>query len=158
VPEGNVPYIQQGGDVQVKVNATGKSFTGKIIRFTHALDTTTRTMLTEVDVPNPDLSLSPGMYAQTTIQLQRKVGVLILPSQAVVENGDQPYVLAVDPTNHIVKRTVALGIQTSNRVEITGGLQEGERIVASGQTNYQPGDEVTPHPAFIPTEAQEVSE
>jgi RND family efflux transporter MFP subunit len=158
VPESDVPYIQQGGEVQVKVNATGKTFTGKIVRFTRALDTSTRTMLTEVDVPNPDLTLSPGMYAETIIQLQQKNGILILPSQAVVENGDRPYVLVVDPTNHIVKRNVTLGIQTSNRVEITSGVQEGERIVASGQTNYQPGDEVTPHSAFIPTEAQEVNE
>jgi NADPH-dependent curcumin reductase CurA len=43
-------------------------------------------------------------------------------------------------------------------VEITSGLQVGEKVVASSQTNYQPGDLVTPHAAFIPTEAQEVSE
>jgi RND family efflux transporter MFP subunit len=162
VPEGDVPYIRQGGEVQVKVSATGLSFTGKIVRFTRSLDTNTRTMLTEVDVPNPDLTLNPGMYAETTIQLQHKDDALTLPSQAVVhtsdQNGDQAYVLVVDATKHIERRSVTLGIQTANRVEITGGLQAGEQVVASGQTNYQPGDEVSPHPAFIPTEAQEASE
>jgi RND family efflux transporter MFP subunit len=158
VPESDVPYIQVGGDVQVTVNATGHTFTGKIIRFTRALDTNTRTMLTEVDVPNRDLSLSPGMYAETTIQLRQKNDALILPAQAVVQNGDQSYVLVVDATNHVEKRNVTLGIQTSNRVEITSGLQAGDNVIASGQTGYQPGEVVSPHAAFIPTAAQEVSQ
>jgi RND family efflux transporter MFP subunit len=158
VPESDVPYIQVGGDVQVKVNATGHTFTGKIIRFSRALDTDTRTMLTEVDVPNRDLSLNPGMYAETTIQLLQKNDALILPAQAVVQNGDQSYVLVVDATNHVEKRNVTLGIQTSNRVEITSGLQAGDNVIAAGQTGYQPGEVVSPHAAFIPTAAQEVSE
>jgi len=158
VPESDVPYIQVGGDVQVKVNATGRIFTGKIIRFSRALDTNTRTMLTEVDVSNRDLSLSPGMYAETTIQLLQKNDALILPAQAVVQSGDQSYVLLVDATNHVEKRNVTLGIQTSNRVEIASGLQAGDNVIASGQTGYQPGEVVSPHTAFIPTAAQEVSE
>jgi RND family efflux transporter MFP subunit len=162
VPESDVPYIQVGGDVQVKVNATGRIFTGKIIRFSRVLDTNTRTMLTEVDVPNRDLSLNPGMYAETTIQLQQKNDALILPAQAVVQksdqSGDQSYVLVVDARNHVEKRNVTLGIQTSNRLEITSGLQAGDNVIASGQTGYQPGEVVSPHAAFIPTAAQEVSE
>ena len=163
VPESDVPYIQVGGDVQVKVNSTGHTFTGKIIRFSRALDPNTRTMLTEVDVPNRDLSLNPGMYAETTIQLQRKNDALILPAQAVVQSGDPSngnpsYVLVVDATNHVEKRSVILGIQTSNRVEITSGLQTGDKVIASGQTGYQAGEVVSPHTAFIPTAAQEVSE
>jgi RND family efflux transporter MFP subunit len=158
VPESDVPYIQVGGDVQVKVNATGHTFTGKIIRYSRALDTNTRTMLTEVDVPNRDLSLNPGMYAETTIQLQQRNDALILPAQAVVQNGDQSYVLVVNATNHVEKRNVTLGIQTSNRVEITSGLQIGDNVIASGQTGYQPGEVVSPHAAFIPTAAQEVSD
>jgi RND family efflux transporter MFP subunit len=163
VPESDVPYIQVGGDVQVTVNATGRTFTGKIIRFSRALDTNTRTMLTEVDVPNHDLSLNPGMYAETTIQLQQKNDALILPAQAVVQSGDpssgsQTYVLVVDAANHVEKRDVTLGIQTSNRAEITSGLRVGDNVIASGQTGYQPGEVVSPHAAFIPTAAQEESQ
>jgi RND family efflux transporter MFP subunit len=158
VPEDDVPYIKLGGDVQIKVNATGRTFMGKIVRFTRALDTSTRTMLTEVDVPNPDLVLSPGMYAETVIQLQQKDDTLTLPAQAVVQNGDQTYVLVVDSANRVEKRNVTLGIQTPNRMEILSGLHDGEQVIASGQTNYQPGEIVTPHAAFIPTAAQEVSE
>jgi RND family efflux transporter MFP subunit len=155
VPESDVPYIQAGGEVQIKVNATGRTFTGKIVRFSRDLDTATRTMLTEVDVPNADLTLNPGMYAQTTIQLQQKNDVLILPAQAVVQNGDQVYVLVVDADNRVEKRSISLGIQTANQMEITSGLREGDRVIASGQANYQPGDVVAPHAAFIPTAGQE---
>ena len=158
VPEADVPYINVGGSVQIKVNATGRTFTGKIVRFSRALDTNTRTMLTEVDVPNPELVLSPGMYAETMIQLQQKNNALILPAVAVVQDADQAYVLVVNSTNHVEKRNVTLGIQTANRMEILSGLHSGERVIASGQSDYQTGEEVSPHAAFIPTAAQEVSE
>ncbi len=158
VPESDVPYIAIGGDVQVKISSTGHVLTGKIVRFTRALDTNTRTMLTEVDVPNPDLVLDPGMYAETTIQLQQRNDTLILPSQAVVQNGEQSYVLLVNAANRVEKRNVTLGIQTANRSEITSGLHAGDTVIASGQTSYQPGDLVSPHAAFIPTAAQEDSE
>jgi multidrug efflux pump subunit AcrA (membrane-fusion protein) len=115
-------------------------------------------MLTEVDVPNPDLVLSPGMYAETTIQLDQKSDALILPAQAVVQSGDQIYVLVVNAANQVEKRAVTLGIQTANQDEIASGLQEGERVIASGQTNYQAGETVSPHAAFIPTAAQEVGQ
>jgi RND family efflux transporter MFP subunit len=158
VPESDVPYIMVGGNVQVKISSTGRILTGKIVRFTRALDTDTRTMLTEVDVPNPDLVLDPGMYAETTIQLQHKNDTLILPTQAVVQDGDQAYVLVVNASNRVERRNITLGIQTANRSEITSGLQVGDKVIASGQTSYQPGDLVSPRAAFIPTAAQEVSE
>ncbi len=158
VPESDVPYIHVGGNVEIKVSATGRTFVGKIIRFTRALDANTRTMLTEVDVPNPDLVLSPGMYAETMIQLQQKNDTLTLPSQAVVQDGDHDYVLIVDSTNHVQRRNVKVGIQTANRMEVLSGLHAGEHVIASGQTSYETGEVVTPHAAFIPTAAQEVSE
>ena len=158
VPESDVPYIHVGGDVQITVNSTGRTFIGKIIRFSRALDANTRTMLTEVDVPNPELILSPGMYAETMIQLQQKNDTLTLPAQAVVQDGEQNYVLVVDSTNHVARRNITLGIQTAYRLEILSGLHAGERVIASGQTSYQSGEVVTPHAAFIPTAAQEVSE
>ncbi len=158
VPENDVPYIHVGGEVQITVNATGRTFTGKIVRFSRAMDTNTRTMLTEVDVPNPDLVLSPGMYAETKIQLQQKDDTLVLPAEAVVQNGDHAYVLVVDSMNHVEKHTVTLGIETANQTEILSGLRDGERVIAAGQAEYQSGEVVTPHAAFIPTTVQEVSE
>jgi len=158
VPESDVLYIRNGGKVEIKVNATGRTFTGTIVRFTRALDAGTRTMLTEVDVPNPDLTLSPGMYAEATIQLQEKPNALVLPTQAVLQNGTQSYVLVVDGNNHVQRRDITLGIQTADRTEVVSGLNAGDKVIASGQSTYQVGQAVTPHAAFIPTAAQEASE
>jgi hypothetical protein len=67
-------------------------------------------------------------------------------------------VLVVDSTNHVEIRNVTLGIQAANQTEILSGLSNGERVIAAGQSEYQSGEAVTPHAAFIPTAAQEVSE
>lgn len=144
VPEADVPYIVDGGEVQVKVQATGKTFTGKIIRFARALDPATRTMTTEVDVPNPNLVLSPGMYAETVINLQQRKNVLTVPIQAVVQGTSQSYVLALDANNRVQKKIVTLGVQGPNKVEVTSGLTQGETVIVSGQTNYEVGQQVRP--------------
>jgi RND family efflux transporter MFP subunit len=144
VPEADVPYIQDGGTVQVKVQATGESFTGKIVRFARALDPSTRTMVTEVDVANPTLALSPGMYAEAVISLQQRNNVLTAPIQAVVQGDAQDYVLMLDKNNHVEKKIVTLGVQGANRVEITSGLADGDLVIVSAQTNYQAGQKVTP--------------
>jgi len=79
VPEEDVPFIKIGGDVQIKLQATGKTISGKIIRFTRELTTSTRTMLAEVDVPNRDLTLSTGMTAETTIVLEAQKNCSLSP-------------------------------------------------------------------------------
>lgn len=144
VPEADVPYIAVGGSVQVRVQATGKVFVGKIVRFARALDPSTRTMTTEVDVANPTLALSPGMYAETVIALQQRKNVLTVPIQAVVQGTSQSYVLALDANNRVEKKIVTMGVQGANRVEITSGLTEGETVIVSGQTNYEVGQVVRP--------------
>jgi hypothetical protein len=60
VPEDAVKYIKVGDELQIRVDALGRSFTGKIVRFTRSVNFETRTMETEVDVPNKDLSIDPG--------------------------------------------------------------------------------------------------
>ena len=149
VPETDVPYIQNGGQVQVKVQATGKTFLGKIVRFARALDPSTRTMLAEVDVSNPTLALSPGMYAETVISLQQRDNVFTIPIQAVVQGESQSYVLVLDSTNHVQKKIVTLGIQGADKAEITSGLSDNEMVIVSAQTNYQVGQVVRPKMATV---------
>ncbi len=144
VPESDVRYIKTGGGVQVTVGAIGRTFDAKIVRFTRALDASTRTMLAEVDVPNPSLTLSPGMYAETQVILQRRDNVLTIPTQALVQNGNENTVLIVDATNRVERKNVQIGIQSTNRTEVISGLSEGKSIVISGQTNYQNGELVRP--------------
>ncbi len=144
VPEKDVPYIQVGSAVQVKIQATGKSFTGKIVRFTRELDVSTRTMLVEVDVPNADQTLSTGMFAETSIVLQQQNNVLSVPESAVVKDEGQPYVLIVSADNKVEKAPVTLGIQGADRIAIVGGLTDKQTVIVSGQQNYQIGQKVLP--------------
>lgn len=155
VPESDVPYIQNGGTVQVKVQATGKSFIGKIVRFARALDPSTRTMVTEVDVANPTLELSPGMYAETVISLQQRNNILMVPIRAVVQGDSQSYVLVLDKNNRVQKKIVTLGVQGADRAEITSGLKEGDVVIVSAQSNYQVGQTVSPRfeSVSMPSEA-----
>jgi len=149
VPEEDVPFIKVGGDVSIKLQATGKTFTGKIIRFTRELTTSTRTMLAEVDVPNPDLALSTGMTAQTSIVLKAQKNVLTVPAGAVLKGDSQASVLVVDADNKVQKVPVTLGIQSPDRIEITQGLSEHQSVIVSGQTNYEPGQVVRPQLSTI---------
>ncbi len=155
VPEKDVPYIQVGGEVQVKVQATGKSFTGKIVRFTRELDVSTRTMLVEVDVPNSDQALSTGMFAETSIVLQQQNNVLAVPESAVMKGEGQPYVLIVNADNKVEKTPVTLGIQGADRIAIVSGLTDQQSVIVSGQANYQIGQQVLPKQMTISMPQQE---
>lgn len=145
VPESDADYMQVGGPAVVRVQATGETINTKIVRFTRSMDRSTRTMLTEVDIPNADLHLAPGMYADTTFPLQRDGKAMMLPIDAIVE-GDQPYVLIVDATNHVVKSPVVLGIQGPNFYQVVKGVKVGDRVIVGNQSDYQPGQVVSPSP------------
>ncbi len=145
VPESAADYMHVGGEATVQVQATGESIHTKIVRFTRSMDRNTRTMLTEVDLPNNDLHLAPGMYASTTFPLQNHDHALSVPIDAIVE-GDNPYVLVLDANNRVMKRSVVLGIQGPNRYEILHGVREGDRVIVGNQSNYQPGELVAPSP------------
>lgn len=150
VPESVVPGIHIGEPVDVAVQSLHKTFRGKVVRFTRQLDLSTRTMETEIDVPNPTLELIPGMYGTSSLGLQSAKGVLLLPAEAIVQGESSPYVLIVNSSNVVDRKTVALGIQGPNHVEITGGLSEGDTVIAAGQTEYSPGERVIPRPAVLP--------
>lgn len=144
VPEDAVAYIHEGANVNVQVDAVHRTFVGKVVRFTRNVSLATRTMETEIDVENKDLSLTPGMYANTTIQLEQHNNVLTIPEPAVIENGNQASVLVVDKEHRVQIRNVQLGLQGSNRVEVKTGLAEGDLVITGGQSNYQAGETVTP--------------
>jgi RND family efflux transporter MFP subunit len=144
VPESAVAYIHTGAPVQVEVKAIGRTFSGNVVRFTRSVSLDTRTMETEIDVNNADLSLTPGMYADTTIELEHKEDALSVPVQAVVQDANEHYVLVVDDQDRVRKRQVELGEQTSNAAEILRGLSEKERVIVGGQSNYQVGEVVKP--------------
>jgi RND family efflux transporter MFP subunit len=144
VPEDAVRYVKAGDAMQVRVDALDRSFTGKVVRFTRDVNFETRTMETEVDVENKDLSIDPGMYANTQLQLSHAEDVLSIPVEALVFRNKQDVVYVLDSQNRVHQRTVEVGLRGSRLAEIKRGLAEGERVIVGGQEKYQEGERVTP--------------
>jgi RND family efflux transporter MFP subunit len=144
VPENDVKYVHDGDMLDVRVDAINRSFTGKIVRFTRNVNFETRTMETEVDVENNDLSISPGMYANAALRLDHVGNAVTIPVDALVLNGQQETVYVLDSSNHVHVRKVDVGIEGSKLAEIRGGLQPGDRVIIGGQEKYREGEEINP--------------
>ncbi len=145
VPERAVSGIHVGESVAVNVSGMNRTFEGKIIRFSDQIDMNTRTMHTEVDVPNPKYELVPGMYASVKIPLRTDAKVLTVPVQAFQTTGEgKGIVMVVGTGNKIEVRNVMVGLQSSSNVEITSGLQENETIIFGSLGQYRPGQIVAP--------------
>ena len=144
IPEADVQFVHLGDSMEVRVDAIGRSFTGKIVRFTRDVNFETRTMETEVDVENRDLSIAPGMYANTQMQLAHADNVTTIPVEALVLKGNQQTVYCLDSENRIRIRTVQVGLRGSKLAEITTGIEPGDRVVLGGQENYTEGERVAP--------------
>lgn len=150
VPEDDVEYVHEGDQVSVRVDAINRSFNGKVTRFTRNVNFDTRTMETEIDVENRNLSIAPGMYANTLLQLEDKKNVVTIPLEALVLNGQQETVYALDNSNRIHVRNVQVGIEGQKLAEIVSGLEPGDRVIVGGQDKYQVGEAVNPMMATEP--------
>jgi RND family efflux transporter MFP subunit len=146
VPESAVPTVHVGQEVDVRVRTLGRSFPGRVARFAERVSSTTRTMDTEVDVPNPNLVLIPGMYAEANLTLDRRTNVLSIPILAVDLGSDETsgQIAVVTPENRIEIRKVQLGAQTETKVEVRSGLREGEPVVTSNRSSLRSGQGVRP--------------
>ena len=146
VPESAAPTIRIGEQVDVRVPALNRTFPGKVGRFANKLSLETRTMDTEVDVPNPSLTLIPGMYAEVNLTLKRQNDTLSIPVTAVDVDPDNEHAGKVMLVNQdaLEARNVTLGMQTANRVEIQSGLAPGDLVVIGSRAGLQGGARVKP--------------
>ena len=145
VPESVVAGIRLGQDVMVSVSAINRTFSGRVTRFADTLQLATRTMDTEVDVPNPGLVLIPGMYAEVRLTLQRHENALTVPMDAIDAagaNSQRAFVIDGAQTVHVVNITT--GLETSERVEILSGLQDGQTVVVGRHADLREGERVRP--------------
>jgi RND family efflux transporter MFP subunit len=139
-----VKDVKAGDAVTVRVDSlNGKTFTGKISRFTHEVDDSTRTMTTEIEVPNPNLELVPGMYATVVLNVEKHEQALAVPTEAV--GGDKTHtVYVVNHDNQIEERDVKLGLEAPDKYEVLSGLQEGDLVVIGSRAGFQAGQKVEP--------------
>jgi RND family efflux transporter MFP subunit len=146
VPERNVPDIHIGDALAVDVSTLARTFKGKVARFSDQIDVSTRTMHTEIDVPNPKYVLVPGMYASVELPVHTVQHALAVPVQAVQSSSENTgRITVVTPGNVLERRNVTLGVKTPTDVEIVNGVQENEMVVFGEQSQYQAGEHVTPH-------------
>jgi RND family efflux transporter MFP subunit len=144
VPEAYVRFIHVGDPVAVHVSSLNRDLPGKVTRFSVDVRADTRTMHTEVEIPNVDGSLMPGLYAEATLALEKKAQALSVPLQAVNHENEQASVYVVGASNKIEVRKITIGIQTDTDAEVLSGLKEGDLVVISDRSSLKSGEEVRP--------------
>ncbi|HZP64255.1 MAG TPA: efflux RND transporter periplasmic adaptor subunit [Terriglobales bacterium] len=144
IPESYAHYIRVGDHVDVHVPSLNQTFPGKVARFSVELRQDTRTMHTEVDVPNPKRVLMPGLYADAAISLEHREDIPAVPLQAVNHEGGKTTIFVVDNNDQLEDRPITLGIQTANDAEVVSGLNAGEQVVVSDRSGLKAGQKVHP--------------
>jgi len=149
VPESYVRYIRTGDPVDVHVPSLNSTFPGKVARFSVDVRADTRTMHTEVDVPNPKGVLVPGLYAEADLRVDQQQNVPSVPVQAINHQGDRTSVLVVNGNDEIEQRPVEIGLETSSYAEVVSGVKNGEQVVVSDRSGLKSGEKVHPQTVAV---------
>lgn len=136
--------IKVGDPVDIIVESMNRTIHGKVARFTRKVETATRKMEAEVDVPNPDLALIPGVYAVAKLKSDVKNDALVVPIEAVLRDKSSASVYVINKDHKIEDRQVELGLETPSQIEITKGLMAGEMIMNGSRSQVKPGELVNP--------------
>lgn len=145
VPESAVPLVHLGEQVDVKVSSLNRTFPGRVARFADKVDEATRTMKTEVDVPNASLELVPGMYAEVDLITAQRNNVLSVPVEALDGSGDATQVFVVNPSGEIHAVPIRTGVEGPDRVEVrSGSLKDGDDVIVGSRAGLKDGMKVQP--------------
>jgi RND family efflux transporter MFP subunit len=144
VPQDEAFGVAPGVDAVVHVpEIPDRSFPGKVTRIASALQPGSRTLLTEIDVPNPDGALSPGIYCTVELHIPRKTPSFVVPADAVVFDQDGLHVAVVENgTVHMHKISIARDFGTE--VEVHDGLKAGDQVILNPMVNLADGRKVSP--------------
>jgi RND family efflux transporter MFP subunit len=135
VPQVNATFVHTGQPARLGVSSfPGRTFRGNVARTANALDPASRTLLVEVQVPNADGALLPGMYAQVDLSDARTVAPLLVPSDALIVRAEGTLVAVVRPDHRVHLQKIEPGRDYGDRLEVLGGLKEGDTVIPN------PGD------------------
>ncbi len=145
VPQSDIRAVRPGLAAEVLLNEfPGRTFTGKVVRVAGALDAATRTLLTEVQIPNEKGELYSGMFAQVRFRFTPVEPPLLIPSNAAIFRANGTTVATVD-ANHVVHvKLVRLGHDYGTQIEVTSGIPEGTLVVANPSDALTDGMVVEP--------------
>jgi RND family efflux transporter MFP subunit len=142
VLEKDIPLAKIGKKASLTVDAfPDKEFYGSVARISEAVDLSTRTMAVEVDIPNTERLLKPGMFASVTIIVNERSNAITVPTQAILKDAMGFFLYVVN--DKIAKRVgIGLGIEYDTRTEILSGLNGNESIITTGQQFVKDGGQV----------------
>jgi len=145
VPESAVPKVRDGAFVEVQVQATNETISAKVSRSSGDVATSTRTMHVEVDVPNRDLRLAPGMYATAILVQESRENILAIPVEAAPNRkGDSASIYVLNRAHKIEERKIRLGLETATQLEVKTGVEEHELVLVGAAGRYQAGQTAEP--------------
>ncbi|MNS04863.1 Macrolide export protein MacA [compost metagenome] len=119
----------------------GRTFTAKVADISPTIDPKTRTGSITLRIPNPKGELAPGMFARVTLPTAARTDAILVSPASVVVEGEQNFVFVVEGEK-AVRKPVSLGMRTTDAVEVTSGIQPGDKVVTLGQGMLQPDDRV----------------
>ncbi len=158
VPQTQSRSIAPGQSATVSVREIpDKTFNAKVVRTAGAIDPASRTLLTELQLPNDDGQLFPGMYAEVKFALPQDGRTLLVPGNAVMIRSDGPKILVVDTKETIRARAVKLGRDLGDKVEIVSGLNPAESVVANPTDALHDGAEVKVQTQLLKNSDQQAS-
>ena len=142
VPQDDAFGVKPGIEAVIRVPAMPNlTFDGKVTRIADALQPGTRTLLTEVDIPNPDGALQPGSYCTVELKIPRKSPALIVPDSAIIFNQNGKQVAVVENgIAHLHKITITTDYGTE--VQVSEGVKDGDQVVLQPPVNLADGDKV----------------
>ena len=144
MPQTLAPLIHDGYHASVTVDEhPGEQFDGTITRHPEALDAASRTMLVEVDVPNRDLRLMPGMYGKVKLTTAGSAGALVAPDDALIFRDDKVY-LPVVRANQLHLVETQLGHDNGVSVVVSGDILDGELVAMNVGQSASDGETVQP--------------
>lgn len=141
VPENEAGLAQTNQPVRITLEGNTNAILGKITRSSFALDESVKTMMVEIELPNPKLTLRPGMFATARIQIQHKSGVLTVPSESVLnEKGKMSVFSPVD--GRAKKIPVKIGFDDGTLAEVVEGLTPGQTVLLAGKAVLADGQAI----------------
>jgi HlyD family secretion protein len=143
VVEKDLKAVNPGDRAEVEVDAyPGEKFNGRIARVAPILDPATRTASMEIEIPNPENRLKPGMYAKVTLEVDSRENVLLVPKIALVDSEGQRGIYQPNDENRAQFKPVTVGLEDNQKAEIREGLLEGDVVISTGAGALRRNDQL----------------
>jgi RND family efflux transporter MFP subunit len=147
VPQSYYRLVGVGQDVELAFKEVpGRTFAGKVVRTAGSLDANTRTLRTEIQVPNERAELVPGLFAEVKFKVQRDQPPITVPARALIIQTAGPQIATLSDDNHVMLATVVVGRDLGKTIELASGLPAGTRFVTNPNDTLRDGITVTAAP------------